>query len=369
MRPAPPAPAHVYSAPRSSQTPEGIEVYDECLDVLIKKMGRTAVPALRKALKSESPAVRWVAFYGLGNLGDKVRAALPDLIELAQSKNVSTRAWALFTAGAVGEKDPRVLEVLLAALKDDNKEIRLAVLALFSEIDMPERAKPAIIKCLSDADDDVCRAAIEVLSMSLFDAQDLEAELAAAFTLPNIFKWIQGDEQSLKQDLLRTLQKVSPNAADQDAVAADIVKLIQRDNKDLKQIVYGYLQLLGPNARDAVPALVAQLKSVSSKKSTVEKPLAKWIAVGETPELPDELLPSTYYESLRKTSQEKAPHELIQIVDTLGAVGPDARAAIPVLKNLLESVNAPSSIPAEADGLEQHIHDALSHIDAKKANP
>ncbi len=233
------------------------KLFIENCGIALKKMGVDAVPALREGLKGSHVTAQYCAGRALRAIGPSAKEAVPELLALSESKSKVSRGIAMDALAVVGQKDPRVVTLFLAALKDGDAETRKD--ALISMLDAPWLARetaPAIIAALRDKDAKVCEAAFLALTQADAGARAVPA-------------------------LIKVLQYKTVKSA----------------------LVYEHLQSLGAEAREAVPFLLADLVRASKKEGQDE--------------------------------------ECVHIINTLAAIGPAAKEAVPALKKLLANFSIP----------------------------
>ena len=109
------------------------------------KLGKTAVPALIKALKDSDKDVRKAAAEALGKIGDK--SAVPALIKALKDGYWQVRTAAAAALGKIGDKS--AVPALIEALKDKDSDVRTAAAEALGTIG-DTRAVPALIEALKD---------------------------------------------------------------------------------------------------------------------------------------------------------------------------------------------------------------------------
>ena len=256
-------------------------VYETAASAVVT-IGPAAVPILRSGLKEESRAVRFFALYAMGKMKGYAKEAVPDLVEITQGRDLELRRCALDILGKVGAKDKRVLPPLRAALKDKEKRVRCTALDAIIELgpDIGGPASADILETLKDRESEVREKALEALKKTGLSAK-----------------------------------AVPP-----------LLKAIQDADAEVQHQAYLCLQQLGPQGKEAVPALIANLKRLPSgdDKKQDRRIRGGRMTIGD---------PSVEAYLLERFD------ELSHVIETLGAIGPDAKEAIPVLKKMLDKVN------------------------------
>jgi HEAT repeat protein len=280
----------------------------------LAKIGPAAkadLPALAGALKDNNLEVQRYAAGAVGELGGDAESAVPELLELATSGDALLKQIVLRALGKTGggARD-KVIPVLSEALKDSQKDVRVAAaegltsLSTGQSSDLPiftallknqqdveiriqgarglaklgREAKPALgdlIAAAKDSDKKVRKAVIEALgpfgpearnALPIFSEalKDNDKELRRAGlqalakmgaesknSIPAIRDLLKDPE--LRKEALATLGKLGPVA--KDAVPA-MAELLKDPDKDLKLETMAVLAALGPDAAKAVPNLI-----------------------------------------------------------------------------------------------------------------
>jgi HEAT repeat protein len=117
------------------QVPKGVREDAARALALLMNRAAPAVPTLAKVLSDKDPDVRQGAAAALAAVGPAASAALPAMRSaLETEKEKGIRAQIIFALGTVGKDDPKVVESLRNALKDDNAEIILATIRALAAI-------------------------------------------------------------------------------------------------------------------------------------------------------------------------------------------------------------------------------------------
>lgn len=121
--------------------------------------GEKAVPALEKALASESPAIRNCATSALIAIAPTV--AMDGLVGALRHEAADVRVHALMSMAQL-RPTHRELPALLRALSDESSAVRSAAAFTLGKAGSPE-AVPALIEILADESDEVRRSAVQAL--------------------------------------------------------------------------------------------------------------------------------------------------------------------------------------------------------------
>jgi HEAT repeat protein len=119
--------------------------------IALTKIGKSAVPDLRKALVSEVADVRIWSAYTLGQIGPDASSAVVDLLASLDNSDESLRATTAEALGKIG--DSSAAERLVQALQDKNVIVRQRVILALGKIGSGAvSALPQLIELLSDPD-------------------------------------------------------------------------------------------------------------------------------------------------------------------------------------------------------------------------
>jgi HEAT repeat protein len=304
---------------------------DECL----LSFGRDALRIFNEALKDSDPAVRKVAVGGLSGLAGgrqkgegrsvqlapereplsptEVASVVSALIEILQKdKSKEVRESAAYALSDIGE--PAAQTLGSAAQSSDVTVRRLAVRSLRMMAARAKKAVPTLAKLLKDDDgavrweafialeqmgDDAWAALPALLEASMADDSSSDRAWAAVSKMhkvprssaPALLPFLKDAEPKIRlkvAELLCELEEGDPQCL---AVLVELVK--RRDSqirKGAAQLLYRY----GSKAKEAVPALIEIARNDADSTTR------------------------------------------LAAVNALGAIGPDAKVAIPALKALLD---------------------------------
>lgn len=269
---------------------------------------RTAAPALYAALKEDrEPEVRSQCGKALAQIGPH---ALPFLLQGLDDKDRVVRSWSVRAVGLIGPEAKEAVGPLTKALKDSQAGIRGGAAQALGEIGpAAEASAPALIEALADSDKDVrARAAAALARIGPDTAARLEAAL-------------KDDRPAVRHGAARVLASFGPEAAD--AVPALGQALKDKDAK-VRFFAAAALGEIGPKAEPAVPLLIEALKD---KDQDVQAQAAGSLAL---------VGPSATPALARALSDPEAVAIRPTLLYVLGQLGPDARAAVPALTDLLK---------------------------------
>jgi HEAT repeat protein/Tfp pilus assembly protein PilF len=289
-----------------------------------------ALPDLITSLSDTNCDVKATAAYALSAFGDEARPAVPALLALL--KDTETVRYAAMSALVkIGGNDASAS--LDAALQDVSARVRLrAACFLWKRNQQPQEILPMVAEAVADTSADVRCHGLELLGEMGMDAVE---------AVPLLIKLLKDPDKSVRRAAAVALEKIGNGAQaallaliesldDDDplmflAASSAIRKLEVRDSETLKEVlaalsrvsgkhqstIFCLLHNLGPQADWAVPQLIEALKDLMHSP--------RYVTIGG---------PGATGLSLNVASW---------FVDALGAIGSHARAASPLLIDLLRT--------------------------------
>ncbi len=114
-----------------------------------------------RMLQDDDPVKRFMAIYAFGSLGDKrflpfIKKAFNDGVE--DVRKVAVEAYA-----QCAETEEDIIESLAPMLRDESRDVRIAVLDVFSEVKLKDKVRELVLPMLKDRDDWVQIRAVEIL--------------------------------------------------------------------------------------------------------------------------------------------------------------------------------------------------------------
>jgi len=286
-----------------------LKIDPEAMVGAIKKLGDNegdAVPILRGALKSKSPAMRRAALKSLGNMGEKAKAAAPDIVGLMGKMNAKDKALAAEALGETGDSSDKTYMALLSGLIDDAKDVR--------------RASAQAIDKLGYA---------KLISFMANKDLNIRIRKAAADTLGGL----------------------GPKAA---PFLPMLVSLIGAGGDENSRIMAAYvIGKIGPDAKDAGPALVRARDGGSNK---LKKAAALAIErIGYEEPKPKEPLTCDIKKAVPRMIEALEGGEVeekLTAISCLAGMGVRASRAVPHIAGLMSSKDARVKAAAEKAILE-----------------
>jgi HEAT repeat protein len=275
------------------------------VDQVEKRLGATAtVPRLIALLGDRDPAVRRLAAAALWELGPDARAAVDALTLALKDKDEEVRTNAAGALAALGHAARPAVPLLIQRLQDENWAARSNAAGALGAIGPDAReAVPALRKALGDPDGWVVRSVIEALG---------SMGPAASEAVPDLARLV---EQHASTEAARALGKMGRGA--KGAVSALTKRLDADDPRAHK----------GPDA---------EFWRQENGHARVAAALALWQADRQAKALPVLL---GILEDKDKAFGGNLFHVRESAAEALGEVGPDAKAAVPLLVPLLKDEN------------------------------
>lgn len=109
--------------------------------VALKQLGKSAVPALRKGLKSNLATERQRAVWALSQIGTAASNAIPELIIASQDSNVVVRAGAIQALASIGVSREDLLPLMLQNLTNSDWHVSSASAQLINRIEWEQEAQ------------------------------------------------------------------------------------------------------------------------------------------------------------------------------------------------------------------------------------
>jgi RNA polymerase sigma factor (sigma-70 family) len=238
------------------------------------------------ALDGDDAKVVEAAGKGLAKIGAD---AVPILVEELKHGRKNERRFALENAlPALRSQAKATIPAVTTALQDEDPDIRRRAVVALRNIDPEGMSASALAKVVTDDDADVRYTAIQLLGIWGPKARVATPQLlTAAVKAPNL---------SSRRMALIALRALKPDAT---TLLPTLEEALKDKEQGVRQEAIAILGEMRAEARDAVPDLVAVLK--------------------------------------RSDNSE----ERVQIVNTLAAMGPAAKAAVPALVELARTPNEP----------------------------
>lgn len=288
----------------------------------LKGVGVKAVPPLRARLTDKNANVRFWCVQSLAVIGKDAAPALDDVLARVKDEDANVRYKAIYALGKFGVKSDAVFAALISALDDKDVGVLETTFETLDKLGPPKAAVPALARLATRNNDPISLAALTLLAKTGEPAVPTFRELLKKRNVkerPQVFAamvplganakqlvpdlldivlmQIQGGGGFIDRNLLVVLKQCGPEAA---KGMADIVRRINRDS-------------IAFIARESLLKAIGEMRAEAEVKETV--PILIELLKENTP-----THPVVEYRYL--------------ILDALGAIGPAARDAIPIVESL-----------------------------------
>jgi len=281
-------------------------------------MEEIAVPVLVEALKN--PQSRYWAAIGLAEIGEEAAAATQPLAELATSGEVHERLQAILALAAIGEKAVAATPALVAAIESPDKSLRFP--AAFALGKMRAAGADAALEQVAGEEDEALAA-------------------TASWALAQIHR---GEKPFATEALRRLLAAVASKtpAVREGAVSGLSDLAAQLDDAQKKQLVATFTGLIAdpdPEVGRAAGAALIRLGAVCV--DTLRGKLADPAVRTNVLEILAGLGPAATaaIDDLVKELGDADADHAAEAAVAIAAIGPEAKAAVPVLRGLVADAN------------------------------
>lgn len=290
------------------------DVRAEALEAL-NKIGDTSKDTLDlilEAVKDTDSRVRMLAANSLGRYVKQAEIVIPTLKELLKDKESIVRTEAVWSLGQFGEKSLVLERELILALEDPGDRVRWQATVVIEQINLDaDKVVPAILKALEKESVALNR---EWLARALKSYPSAHRD-----TIPILVSLLTKDYSAdVRAACAETLGQLRNDPG------RSIPALIEAA-KDPSEMVRGNafqsLGYYGMQANDAIPLVVAGLQNDNTKAHA-------GIAIRHFGAPAKAAVPQL----IKMLDDEKDNNRQIAVL-ALGAIGPDARDAIPVLQD------------------------------------
>lgn len=273
------------------------------------------LPELKRRLASPDQRQRLTAIFGLSALG---KAGLPPLLDALRHGDAWTREYAaIFLEGFVPD-DAAALKALIDALDDPEPKVRSAAMSRLPNGPCSAPAVPKLLQRLSHPDRETRDAAASKLAMIGTDV------------MPELFRLIRSGDSRTRQAAINAIGNMDVEAG---AAIPDLVKLLHDQDVEVRRNAAWALYRVGPQDPAILPTLVEAYQNDKDPEThdRLGDCLMKFGAQAKA------ALP-TLVEDLRRAI-ERDDQNSIGSIRILGAMGADAKPAVPLLIRALRGSN------------------------------
>jgi HEAT repeat protein len=305
--------------------------------------------ALKKALQNEKEdeQVRaQIIRVFIETLSDKaIQNEVPMLADVLKfDKSAEVRSGAIVLLGRLGKNARPALTPLTEAIKDPEMKVRVAAVETLGKMG-PEakNAIPAVMPLLKDGDKGLRQAAVYTLGRLGPDAKE---------AIPQLIPLLEKDEVvAIRRDVVQTIAQFGPEG--KPALPA-LLKALKEDKSDevREQIALSLAKMEGEAAESFGELMDAFRKE---KNKTVRSFLVRTISATQ-----GEQLKNHVKELADLLQKEKEGEVQVALIQELGAMGNNAKEAIPAL----ETASGDAQV-----GVRDAARDALKRVKAAPPPP
>ncbi len=274
-----------------------------------------AVPEIQEVLKANDPDVRLQALVALGDIGDAAKPAIPAIVAAAEKDEfVHVRYAAIYALGRIGG-DGAATDLFLKGMKGDDEFGRTisawaAARTNPTNKELVAEAVGIIVNAFKSKDVHVRQAAARAI---------IEFEVDREVVAPLLVKALEDEDKTVVANAIEALASLGPKALGNidDAL----------DNKGLRHYAVRLIARLGREADAAVPALIEVLGQQTDSAEDVEFTREAHFALSAIGPGAKAAIP-VLVKALASSDEEVAASAAY----ALGKIGGEARAAVPALQ-------------------------------------
>lgn len=277
-------------------------------------VGAIAVPTLTEALRDSELSVRVAAATSLGTLGTDALPARPDLEKALKDRDSELRQAAAGALVKIGP-DASTAATWFQAIKDNDPDLAThAVKALEKIGRLRKEDLPAAIELLKND-----RVAVRVLAVRLLGETEADIKLGTESkpAITGLIDRLRDTDRDVREAAALALGKVGPAAW---SAAPALGNMLGNDHINVRKAAVAALVKLGPDAWGATPSLIPALKNAEIHEDV----LRALVGIGKEAVRP----------LVNRLAESRDAQERLEIVNILGQIGPDAKAAIPALTTI-----------------------------------
>lgn len=331
---------------------------------------KPAVPALVKILQDDpQDGVKFAAGYALGSIGSKDDGAGPALVEAAKGEDPFLRIVGIWGLNKVlpGNEvvQQRAVKMYVEGLKSKDKAVRKVAARAVADSDIPfEVRAPILVGAIKDEDPEVIGHVVGALAAmgakiaprtaEALKDKDLRPHALnvlylmgpeAAPAVPGLIDVLKDNDcPDFQTEVQFTLGRIGPAAAE--AVPMLVGSLASKDEKVRNSACYA-LAKIGPKAEAAVAPLTKMLAS----EDTYIPMVAAWTLVQIKPD-DDDLRKQVMPLLISAVQNAKRVIGRIEVANLLGAMGANAKPAVPALQKALQDDESAAVRDAAAKALK-----------------
>jgi HEAT repeat protein len=279
---------------------------------------RPALPALIEALEDRDQDIRGSAAHAIGAIGPRAAAAVPKLIKALRDDDASVRGWAAHSLGKIGPKARSAVPSLIELLKDKEPGVRADAASALGDIGWKSAVVVPALAAALKHEATPCRY---YGSMAFYAGPDVKRVIA--------------------RSLSRFGQRAVPV----------LTNLLEHPSKEVRWCALYALGEMGWAAKGVADAVGKRLQD---KEEVICKQAVRTLVLVEP-------VPERLIGPLMKALKSKRGGVRYAAAESLGELGPKARAAVPLLVRVYEANDI------EIGGAHWVVGLALKRIDPEAA--
>lgn len=242
-----------------------------------------------------NPIVRQKIAAAIAAIGPTATSAIPFVIKALDDPDEAVRLAAVRAVGGTAPASKAAIPKLIKLAQEKNVVMRRAAISVMRGFGAEAReAVPVLIAALDDPDPGDPRESPSVSYLAAIILGGIGSDAKSAADA--LIKLQHGDNVNLRGASLETLAKIVPRDPRVIPIFLDVLK--NQDHKELRRGAARALGILGATAKEAVPGLIDALRAK---------------------DIGDQMLEVALKEAC---------------IWALGEIGPDAKAAIPILREM-----------------------------------
>ncbi len=235
-----------------AQSEDPLDV-EEAIAVLsdVGPSASAALPAITKALKSESAPIRVKAAVAVWKIGRRGKEAVPVLVEVLQDPTNNSRMQAIVMVATIGPDAVAAAPMLVAALADRNTLLRQRAAVTLEQLGA--EAAAFVVEGLSHSDPTVRRYSATILGrLPPAAAQAAKPKLTAA---------LKDKDAQVRLNATQALWRLEHHA---DTVAGELVNLVANSDNAIHKSAANLLCTLKPRPKQAAPCFTGLLRDTNA---------------------------------------------------------------------------------------------------------
>lgn len=288
---------------------------------VLLRCGPAALPELTAALQDKEAVVRQQAIQVFPNLPPDAKRILPVLTSALKDSDPYVRAEAVAALAPYIGKQPDVFPFLRSVADDKDAKVRQTAVAALGRFGT--QAVPILLETMRDPDAMVWKAAVDAL---------LESPAPDRTLRPVLIKTLKSDDSNQRQGAAFAMARFGADAV------PDLVEAMKDPDPNVQWAAVDTLDTIGPAAKKAIPALV-QAAATNPTPKVRKGAVTALVTIHGFGDVPFRKEPAKAVPGLIAFLDDPDPQTRWGAIQTLAALGPMAKEAVPILTKLVEDKN------------------------------